>query len=113
MHPMDLLCDFGHVESRFNQLGDSGSVSASYVHGLRETYHRLVNHFRRARWYSYVMRLKWMLILVYLEIVLILRQDRCTVCVECTIGLKIILDAPDGTPRCRGTRGCSFWSVWT
>ena len=24
--------------------------------------------------------------------------DRCTVCVECTIGSEIILDAPDGTP---------------
>ena len=29
----------------------------------------------------------------------ILMQDRCTVCTECTIGLEIILDAPDGTPR--------------
>ena len=26
-------------------------------------------------------------------------QDRCTVCVECTIGSEIVLDAPDGTPR--------------
>ena len=25
--------------------------------------------------------------------------DRCMVCVERTIGSKIILDAPDGTPR--------------
>ena len=24
---------------------------------------------------------------------------RCTVCAKCTIGSKIILDAPDGTPR--------------
>jgi hypothetical protein len=37
--------------------------------------------------------LKWMLVLVCLEIVLILTQDRCTVCVEHTIGSKIILDA--------------------
>ena len=29
----------------------------------------------------------------------ILTQDRCTVCVECTIGLEIVLDAPDGAPR--------------
>jgi hypothetical protein len=36
---------------------------------------------------------------VLLDIVLILMQDRCTVCVERTIGLEIILDAPDGTPR--------------
>ena len=39
-------------------------------------------------------RLKWKLILVHLEIVLILTQDRCTVCVEHTIGSEIILDAP-------------------
>ena len=36
---------------------------------------------------------------VRLEIVLILMQDRCTVCVEQTIGSEIILDAPDRTPR--------------
>jgi hypothetical protein len=40
-----------------------------------------------------------MLVLVCLEILLILTQDRCRVCVERTIGMKIILDAPDGTPR--------------
>jgi hypothetical protein len=40
-----------------------------------------------------------MLVLVSLEIVLILMQDSCTVCAERTIGLEIILDAPDGTPR--------------
>ena len=34
-----------------------------------------------------------------LDIVLILMQDRCTVCVEHTIGSEIVLDAPDGTPR--------------
>jgi predicted RNA-binding protein with PUA domain len=40
-----------------------------------------------------------MLVSVCLEIVLILMKDRCTVCGERTIGLEIILDAPDGTPR--------------
>jgi hypothetical protein len=39
-----------------------------------------------------VTRLKWKLVLVHLEIVLILTQDRRTVCAECTIGLKFILD---------------------
>jgi hypothetical protein len=29
----------------------------------------------------------------------ILILDRCTVCVEYTIGLEVIMDAPDGTPR--------------
>ena len=33
------------------------------------------------------------------DIVLILTQHRCMVCVERTIGSEIILDAPDGTPR--------------
>jgi hypothetical protein len=34
-----------------------------------------------------------------LEIVLILMQDSCTVCAKLTIGLEIILDVPNGTPR--------------
>ena len=44
------------------------------------------------------MRLKWKLVLVHLEIVLILTQDRCTVCAECTIGSEVVLDAPNATP---------------
>jgi hypothetical protein len=36
---------------------------------------------------------------VHLEIVLIRMQDRCIVWSEHTIGLEIIFDAPDGTPR--------------
>ena len=43
-------------------------------------------------------RLKWKLSLVCLERVLILMQDRCTVCMEHTICLEIKLDVPDGTP---------------
>ena len=39
------------------------------------------------------------LVTVRLGMVLVLVQDRCTVCAERTIGLEIILDAPDGTPR--------------
>ena len=35
---------------------------------------------------------------VCLEIVLILMQDRCTVCMEHNICLEINLDATDGTP---------------
>jgi hypothetical protein len=33
------------------------------------------------------------------RVVLVSVQDRCTVCIERTIGLEIILDAPNGTPR--------------
>jgi hypothetical protein len=46
-----------------------------------------------------VTRLKWKLILVLLDIVLILTQDSCTVCIEHVTCSKIILDAPYGTPR--------------
>ena len=35
---------------------------------------------------------------VHLEMVLVLVQDRCTVCAERTIGSEIFSDAPDGTP---------------
>ena len=41
-------------------------------------------------------KLNWKLVWVRLEIVLILMQDRCTVCVERTIGSEIVLDTPDG-----------------
>jgi hypothetical protein len=37
-----------------------------------------------------VTRLKWKHDSVCLEIVLLLMQDWCTVCAECTIGLEII-----------------------
>ena len=36
---------------------------------------------------------------VHLEMVLVLVQYRCTVCAKHTIGLDIVLDAPDATPR--------------
>jgi hypothetical protein len=38
--------------------------------------------------------LKWKLVMVRLEMVLNLKQDRCTVCAERTIGSKFILDIP-------------------
>ena len=37
--------------------------------------------------------------LVRLEMVLVLVQDRCTVCAKRSIGSDIVLNAPDGTPR--------------
>ena len=36
---------------------------------------------------------------VHLEMMLVLMEDRCTVCAKRTIGSDIILDAPDRTPR--------------
>jgi hypothetical protein len=45
------------------------------------------------------MSLKWKIDSVHLEIVLILMQDRCMVCVKHTIRSKIVLDASHGSPR--------------
>ena len=36
---MELLGDLGHVESRFDLVGDGVTVGARLVHGLRQTYH--------------------------------------------------------------------------
>ena len=36
---------------------------------------------------------------VCLEMELVLMKDRCTICAKRTIGLDIVLDAHDGTPR--------------
>ena len=41
----------------------------------------------------------WNLTSFHLETVLVLVQDRGTVCAKQTIGLEIDLDGPDGTPR--------------
>jgi hypothetical protein len=41
----------------------------------------------------------WNIVLVHLETVLVSDQDRCTVCTEYTIGIEIVLDTLDGTPR--------------
>ena len=54
--------------------------------------------------------LKWKLVSVYLEIVLLPVQDRCMVCTRSTIGSEIVLNTPDGP---RGDKGqVKAWSVW-
>ena len=93
-HPMGLQGDVGHVESRFFPFGDSVNVGARQVHGLIQMFHRLRNHFGRTRWYDQVTRLNWKLISVPLDIVLILMQDRSTVCVERAIGSEIVWTHP-------------------
>jgi hypothetical protein len=52
------------------------------------------------------MYVKWKLVLVRLEIVLDLVQDRCMVCVERTSGMKIILDIADGTSNVGQKKNC-------
>jgi hypothetical protein len=53
-----------------------------------------------------------MLTSVHLEIVLILKQGRCTICTERITGSEIVLDTPDETPRLRGSSGISLQSIW-
>jgi hypothetical protein len=110
-HPTELVGDVGQLEAPFSLFGYSVNLSVRYVHGSHRMCHRLGNHFGCTQWYSYVTCVKWKLIFVNLEIVLILTQDRYTVCDEHAIGSKIVLGAPDGTPRCRGLSGSSFWPI--
>jgi hypothetical protein len=51
---------------------------------------------------------KWELVLVCLETMLILAQGRCTVCTKREIGLEIVLGAPDAPTRSSGCRFSSF-----
>ena len=94
---MELLDDVCHIESHFGLFGDSASFGARQV------------HFGRTRWYSQVKGLKWTL---GLEIVLILMQCRCTVCMERTICSEVNLDAPNGSSKWRVSYGILLWSVW-
>jgi hypothetical protein len=47
---MELLGDVAYVESHFGPFTDDVGVGARLVHGLRQTYHRLRNHFGRTQW---------------------------------------------------------------
>ena len=47
-----VLQDVGQVEARFGPLGDSVKLSTRLVPSLRQTYHRLENHFRCTQWNS-------------------------------------------------------------
>ena len=56
--------------------------------------------------------MKWKLVLVDFEIVLISTQDRCTICAKRAIVSEVMLGASDGTPRLHGSSGGLFQSVW-
>jgi hypothetical protein len=49
----------------------------------------------------------WNPVSVRLETVEVSMQDRCMVCAKHLIGLEIVLDTPDGTPRRQGSSGSS------
>jgi hypothetical protein len=42
---MVLLGDEAQVQAHFGPFGDSVNIDARWVHGLRQTYHRLRNNF--------------------------------------------------------------------
>ena len=71
---MELLGDVGHMEYCFFPFGDSVGVGLVTWVMLNLTSFRL-------------------------ETVLVSVQDGCMVFSRCTIGLQIVLDATDGTPR--------------
>ena len=96
---MELLGDKAQVEAHFGPFGDSANLDARWVHGLRRTYHRLRNCFGRTQWNSQVTWVKWNLVSVRLEMVLVSVLDSCTVCAKHTICVGIILDKTDGTPK--------------
>jgi hypothetical protein len=57
---------------------------------LLQTYNRLRNCFGYTRWYSWVTRLKWKLVSVHLQTVLVSVQDRSMVYTKYTIALEIV-----------------------
>jgi hypothetical protein len=93
-----LISDMGHVESRFSPFGDSVSVSARQVHGLHQTYHTHRNRFGPTRWDSLVTEAQVKDRFGPFGDSATLDHDRCTVCAKRTVGLEIVLEAPDGTP---------------
>jgi hypothetical protein len=98
MHPIVLLGDKAQVEARFRLFKVIANLVTRLVQGLCRMYHCLRSRFGRTRWNSKVTWVMWNLVLVYLEIVLVSVEDRCTVCAKHTIGLEIVLDTPDSAP---------------
>ena len=66
--------------------------------GLRECTSGMEIALGTPKWYSKVMFVKWDLVSVCFAIVLVLAQDRWTVCTECSLGTEIALATPDHTP---------------
>jgi hypothetical protein len=83
---MRLLGDEAQVEARFGPFGDSATLGARLVHGLRRTHRRLRNSIGGTRWNSKLMWVMWNLVSICFETVLASGQDRCSICVKRTIG---------------------------
>ena len=79
------------MEAHLSLFVDSVNLDERQVHGLRQMHYRLRNNFGCILWYSDVTWVKWMLVSVHLEIVVVSMQDRSTICAERTIGSEISL----------------------
>ena len=94
---MVLLGNGAQVEARFGLFGDSFNLDARYI-GAQFAWN--VPYARKSIWTHPMELLDDMcyrnLSSVCLEIMLILMQDRCMLCMEHTICLEINLDATDG-----------------
>jgi hypothetical protein len=96
----------------FYSVWNGANLDVRYVHALRQMCHRLINHFGHTRCNSKTTWVMWNLVSVCSETVLVSVQHRCMVCAKRTIGIEIVLDAPNDTSRWRGLSGCSVQSVW-
>ena len=84
------LGDEAQLEARFGPFGDSANLDARWMQGLHRTYHKL----QKLLW-THSMELLGDVghvesPSVHLEMVLVLVQDRSTVCANCSIGLDIV-----------------------
>jgi hypothetical protein len=52
MHSVGLLGDEAQVEARFSLFGDSATLDARFVHGLRRTYRSVKNSIEGTLWNS-------------------------------------------------------------
>jgi hypothetical protein len=95
--------DKAQVEARLSLFGDSANLDIRLVRSLCLALQRPMELL--GEWVI------WNLVSVHLEIVSMSLQYRCMVCTEHTLGSKIVLDTPDGTPRGRGSSGSSFQYV--
>jgi hypothetical protein len=99
IHPIVLLGDEAQVKACLGSFGHSANLDTRLVHSLRRMYDRLINRLDTPDANSQMMWVMSNLVSVHLEMVLVLEQDRCTICAKRTTGSGIILDKTDGTPR--------------
>ena len=64
-----------HLETMLISVQNRCTVHTSYMCGLRQMHHRLRNNFGCTQWCADMMWVKWRLVLVHLEIVLVSMKD--------------------------------------